>query len=327
MPAIFRRVARGPVPLLILALASGPWLQGPAGAQEPGAVLEGRLYLGDAPADSGTVVLHRVTPEEAGPLDSLRVDREGRFRFHLPSTPLPGSGEVFFVSARRQGILYYGEPLVTPEQLEEEYRVRVHPARPIPPVGIPVPVVSRSLFLEAGPVGWRITDLFEIRNDSAVTWTAGEGAAFVWRHPLPPGAHAFRVGSSEVGPDAVAFRDGGVEFRGPFIPGDRLLIIHYDVEALEFSLPLPGRTDFVEVLVRDPAPPLVMEGLTSRPAVAVEEDSRYDRWTGEDLRDRVIRIREGSEPPASLPGWVAVVVALALALFGIGLVVARESRR
>jgi hypothetical protein len=327
MPALPRRAARGL--LAFLLFAPGPWhpFPSPGAAQEPPAVLDGRLYFGDAPADSGTVVLHRVTPEEAGPVDSLRVDGEGRFRFILPAVPAPGSGEVFFVSTRREGILYYGEPLVAPEQLEDEYRVRAHPARPIPRGGIPVPVVSRSLFLETGPVGWRITDLLELRNDSSVTWTSGDGAEFVWRHPLPPGARAFRVGSAEVTPDAVGFRDGGVEFRGPFLPGDRLLIIQYDLEAVEFSIPMPGRTDFVEVLVRDPAPPLTIEGLTPRPPVAVEEDSRYDRWTGEDLRDRVVRIREGTGPSAPLPAWMAVVVALTLALFGIGLVVARESRR
>jgi len=280
-------------------------------------VLEGRLLFRDAPADSGTVVLHRVTPAEAGPLDSVQVDAEGRFRLVLPEVLEPGSGEVYFGSVRREGILYYGEPLTASEQLAEAYVIRSYPTRRSPPGGLPLSVGVRNVFVEEGPVGWLLTDLIQVRNDSTVTFVTDEGTGPLWRYPLPPGARAFRPGQAEVNPDAVEFRDGGLELMGPLIPGERLLVIQYDVEDLEFSLPLPGRTESLEVFLREPAPGLRMEGLTPRRAVELEPGSTYRRWTGEDLEDRVVRVREGEERPEPFPGWLAVGLALVLAAAGI----------
>jgi hypothetical protein len=284
----------------------------------PDPVLEGRLYFGESPADSGTVVLHRVTPAEAGPVDSVQVDGEGRFRLRLPAVPVPGSGEVYFATSRREGILYYGEALTSAERLHEAYAVRTYPARPAPPGGLDLTVAVRNVFLEDGPLGWRVSDVLEIRNPRDVTWITEPGGEPLWRYPLPPGARAARTAPAEVNPDAVRFRDGTLEFMGPLLPGERILVIQYDVEALTFSLPLPGLTEFLEVLVRDPAPPVHPQGLASRPDVALEEGSRYLRWTGEGLQDRVVPIVEGRGVPFQwMTGWVALILALILAVVGI----------
>ena len=283
----------------------------------PDPVLEGRLYFGENPADSGTVVLHRVTPAEAGPVDSVQVDGDGRFRLRLPSAPVPGSGEVYFVTSRREGILYYGEALTSVERLHEAYHVRTYPARPAPPGGLDLTVAVRNVFLEEGPLGWRVSDVLEIRNPREVTWITEAGGGPLWRYPLPPGARAARTGQAEVNPEAVRFRDGTLEFMGPLLPGERILLVQYDVEEVTFSLPLPGHTEFLEVLVRDPAPRVHPQGLVARPDVELEEGERYLRWTGENLQDRVVPIVEGRGAPEQwMTGWVALVVALILAVVG-----------
>lgn len=310
----------------VAATAHAPGPAGPApqvrddsAPSSPGdRLLRGRLLVGDVAADSGTVVLHRVTPEEAGPVDSVRVDHDGSFLLTLPTPLTSGSGEVYFASSRREGVLYYGQALTAPGQLAEPYRIRTWPTRSAEAGRPELSVAARTVFLEEGTLGWRVTDLIEVRNDDGVTWVPGEGGAPVWRYPLPPAARAARTAEGEVAPDAVRFRDGAIELVGPVIPGGRLVVIRYEVEEVAFELPMPGRTDAVEVLVREPAAPVHPEGLAARPAATLEAGSRYRRWTGEGRVDAVLRIREGSGERVPLdPGWLVVAVALLLAAIGI----------
>jgi hypothetical protein len=311
---------RGLSGLLLLLVAGVAGTIGPAAGQEPAPpppTLEGRLYVGESPADSGTVVLHRVTPEEAGPVDSTRVEQDGEFRIPLPGIPEPGSGEIFFASVRHEGILYFGDPITGPQELGDPYRIQAYPTREAPPGGIPFAVSVRNIFLEEGPLGWQLTDLFEIRNDSAVTFVAGPAGEALWSHPLPPGARGLRIGQGEPSPDALRFRDGALEVVGPIPPGERLFVVQYDLEEVEFTVPLTGRTDFLEILLREPGPSLRMEGVSPQPPVEMEPGSSYLRWAGEGFEDRVIRVRKGEEGEELLTGWVVLILALTLALAGI----------
>ena len=55
------------------------------------------------------VVLHRVGPDRAGPLDSTRSDARGRYSFKYDRT---GSEDaIYFVSATHDGIAYFTPPL------------------------------------------------------------------------------------------------------------------------------------------------------------------------------------------------------------------------
>ena len=42
---------------------------------------------GDSPVESGTAVLHRVSMEEAGEVDSVSVSPDGGFEFVVPRSP------------------------------------------------------------------------------------------------------------------------------------------------------------------------------------------------------------------------------------------------
>jgi hypothetical protein len=282
-------------------------------------LLIGRLLLGGSPADTGTVVLHRVTPEEAGALDSIRVGRGGDFELALPGPPVPGSGEIFFASHRREGLLYFGRPVTDPVQLDSLYLIESYDTRPAPEdgQGLPFQIHVRNLFIDQGPMGWRVTDLFEIRNDSAVTWVPGPDDRPVWRYPLPPEGLSFRATQGDLEPGALRFVDGGVELHAAVPPGERLYVVQYDVETLELSLPLPGSTEILELLVEEPAPPLRIDGLVPDRPAELEPGRTYLRWTGVDLADARVRVSRGEEGTAQLLPWIGV--ALAVLLFGAGL--------
>ena len=65
-------------------------------------VLRGEVRLGDAPLTDATVVLHSVSATDAGEVDSVRVDDQGRFSFGLPD-PLDDAqrNQIYFASVRR----------------------------------------------------------------------------------------------------------------------------------------------------------------------------------------------------------------------------------
>lgn len=285
-------------------------------AQPVDPILTGRLMLAEQPADTGTVVLHRVTPAEAGPVDSTQVQEGGRFEMRLPELPIPGSGEIYFVSSRNEGILYFGPPITEPGQLDSLYVVTQYPTRPSPSGGLAFTVEVRNLFIDQGPMGWRATDLFQVRNDSAFTWVSGREEHPVWVYPLPEGARSFRVGESDLAPDAVSFEGGALQVMSPMPPGERVFIIQYELESLEFALPLPGQTDVMELLVQEPAPALRVEGLRRAPPVEMEPGSTYLHWAGEELSNRVVRVEPGREDGVELLPLLAV--SLALLLLGIG---------
>jgi hypothetical protein len=72
--------------------------------------------------------------------------------------------------------------------------------------------------------------------------------------------------------------------------------------------------------VREPAPPLVVQGLQSVPTVEMEPGANYRRFAGANLRDATIVIEEGEGEPLVPTRWLAVGLALLLAagaLYGV----------
>ena len=279
--------------------------------------LHGELFRGGEPADSGTVVLHRVNPEVAGPVDSIQTGPDGTFQLILPDMPIPGSGEIYFASVRYEGILYFGPAIAEPAQLDSIYRIRSYPTQEAPVGGMPFQVEVRNLFVDPGPMGWRVTDLFQIRNDSSVTWVGSGEDEIVWQYPLPAQARSFRLGQNGAAPDAIRFQEGGLQLLSPVAPGEELFMVQYELEDLEFTLPLPGRTRILEIMVSEDAPSLRMEGLSQAQPVEMEDGAIYRRWAGEDLSDRAIRVERGEEGENGLLPWIGI--GLALILLGLGI--------
>jgi hypothetical protein len=296
----------------------------PAGVQAQGqvevrAVLSGQLFWDSIPADSGTVVLHRVTPEEAGAVDSVAVDAGGRFTLTLPGLPVPGSGVTLFAASRFEGILYYGRIIEAPADLDSLYLIRTYATREAPPEGLPFPIRTREIWLEEGPMGWVVTDRFVLSNPSPATYVSAGPGGVVWRYPLPAGIRSFRV--IEAGPAAgdVRFEDGELVTTNAVTPDGSYYWVQYELDSLSVDLPLEGQVETVLLIASESTPPISVDGLAGIAPGDVGLQGSDRVWFGQGLRDQVVRIRPGGEEP-SLIGWVSVALALLLVLAGVWIV-------
>jgi hypothetical protein len=302
--------------LVAVAIFLGPGLL-PASAQilaDP--VLSGRVLLGDSVLSSGTVVLHRVAPELQGEVDSTAVGRDGSFSFRLPSVPDPGRSEVYFASVRHAGVLYFGSAVALAVQLDSVYEIRTYDTLLAPSEGMSLPIQARNVFLEEEDDGWRVTDLVQVRNEEPRTLVARDGGV-VWRYPLPPGARDPTVVQGGFGMGAVEFEGGDMVVRAALPPGEQIFPIQYSMPDPFLSLPLPGVTEALAVLVREPAPPLEAAALTAAGSVELEPGTTYRHFTASGLTDQVVRFTRGTRSRPPPVRWMAVILGLVLAAVGL----------
>ncbi len=316
---------------LLIAVAGGAQV-------EVQAELEGRVLRGDGPLAGAQVVLHRVSADSAGELDSIATGPDGRFRFRLPALPDEGeAGRVYFASVRHQGILYFGPALSRPVQLDSVYTIQAWDTLTAPAAGADVPVGVRYLILESVPEGWLVTDLYELEVEPGRTLVASDEGA-TWRHPLPTGARAAEgpdgaggfggldaaPGGEDAGPRV---EDGHVVVRAPLSPGPRQFVIRYVVPELDgLAIPFAQAVGTVEMLVQEPVPDLEVTGLDAVESVEMEPGVRYRHYTGSFPGSTVVTLRV-AEAPFRLPlEWTAVVLGLLLAAAGVA-AVRRGGRR
>ena len=289
-------------------------------------VLSGQVLVGDVPADTGTVVLHRVSPTFTGEVDSTRVGPDGAFEVPVPELAVEPSGDVFFASIRYRNVLYVGGAITSTADLADTYVIRAHPTVGAGP-GISLPVRVRNLFAlrdDPGP-GWSVTDLFELRNDFGATVVASEAGAS-WSYALPPGAVDFEVGDSDLPPGAASFGGGRLHVSAPIPPGESVYLVRYRIPAGEFTIPIEGVTESMELLIREPAGDLSVAGLMAAEPITLD-DVTYRRFAAREVAPSTVHVGTGSQ---LLPGGnlalLAVVLALALALVGAILALRTRSR-
>lgn len=292
-------------------------LAGAAAAQEPAeARLTGVVTVGDSVTglDGATVLLHQVDAVDAGEIDSVRTAADGRFRFVLPRVPDPqGRQEVYFASVRHQGVLYFGNPVASAIQLDSLYRIQVYDTVTVDRAGTEPGLALRYLLVEElGADGWQVTDLMQLEVRGRNTLVAGEDGV-TWDYPLPDGIRNVRVGGSDVAGETALVEDGRVAVAAPLTPGMRQVVLRYDLDSLAAAVPVPGGVPEMELLVREEAPPLEVEGLLPTGSVALEDGVLYRRYVGTDLPDTVITFR-GTDPPFRIPmRWLAVLMGLIFA--------------
>jgi hypothetical protein len=282
-------------------------------AQVPAdARLEGTVHLGDSLMREGTVVLHHLSDGAPGRLDSLAIAGDGTFAFPLPNVPDPTRNDVFFASVRHQGVLYFGPAITTALELDSIYEIHAYDTLLAPVEGVELPLQSRSVFFEPDSAGWRVTDLFQVRNDEPRTIVARDGGR-VWSHPLPAEAQEARAGEGELSPDAAEVANGELVVRAALSPGERVFVVRYRVDSPLISIPNASVAENVDVLVREPAPPIVVEGLELIDRVEIEAGSTYLRFGGTDVTAPLLRLVETEASGRLRVEWAAVVLALVLA--------------
>jgi hypothetical protein len=226
-----------------------------ASAQTQGRVVDGIVMHGEPkgprPIPGIRVVLHRVGPDRAGPLDSMVTDTKGRYRFRYTATGSPDA--IYFVSASYDGIAYFSVPLREATTSGDDAQITVFDTTSGP---VPIHVLGHHIILGApDPQGQReAVEVFELGNDSSVTRVNGGTNRPVWEARLPDGAIDAKINpTGEVPASAVSFTNGSVRFYAPVSPGARQLSYAYRVppKALPLSIPLEQQTSVLEVLLEE----------------------------------------------------------------------------
>ena len=278
-------------------------------------VLSGTLFISGTPADSGLVILHRVTPEEAGRIDSTRVGAGGSFSFRLPNLPIPGTGEVFFRfgGIRRGGLFGCADRRPRPTRLRPRSpglsRAR-GPSR-----GPRLPGIAPGGLDRGRAEGWEVTDVVEIQNPDSATFIAADGEAPVWRYPLPATALAPRV--LQAGPVTGPTRFDGTTLVAGNPSCRRRTITWYSTTSnlwkWIFRSPARPGSSSSSFVSRPPA--VRVEGLQQQPPEEIEVGSSFLRWAGEAIQDQTIAVRLGEEGGRA-GAWLVLAAAMSLVLIG-----------
>lgn len=277
-------------------------------------VLHGKAFLGDSVLHRGEVILHHLSAKAQGEVDSVRLAPDGTFSFRLPTVPDSAHSEIYFASVRHAGILYFGPALTLAVQLDSLYEIHTWDTTMVPAQGVALTVEARNIFLQqdSGSGQWSVTDLFEVRNDAKKTLVAKPGGA-VWRYPLAAGATDPVLARADVAAGSEGFKDGDLVVRAPLSPGEQLFVARYRVPDPYLKLRLPGVTEQLNILVREPAPPLNAPGLTVAEPVQMQAGTTYRRFTTSQVRDGVVHLSRGTKPRAPPVRWYAVILAMVLA--------------
>lgn len=306
------------VPLLLVLWATGP---GQASAQR----LLGTVRLGERGVDSVPVSLHRVTSDSAGVVSTDSTRDSGRFSFRLPAVAQDAGFTVFFVTAEYRGIRYFGRAL-HPGEAQDGYTVSVYDTASAPAAGQGIRVSRRDVVLvprEAG--GWEVNEILRLHNPGERTLVASRPGD-VWRARIPSNATEFEVGGGEIDADDVTRMGDLLLLSAPLVPGTQELFFRYRVPPTDtLRLPLDQPTGEMNLLVREPAPPLRVEGLAATDTLQAEGE-RFLRYTGSDLTAAAtVTVATASAPLGPISPPLAGAGAAAV-LLGVGTWIALRRR-
>lgn len=258
--------------------------------------VEGRVRrpigsLGDStgmgPAGGAWVTVHRVAKDSQGPIDSVRTDAQGRYRFRWTAT---GSADaVYFASVMWDGIAYFTSPLRSANSRGDEAEITVFDTTS---KSFPLTVRGRHLIIgKPDSVNARtVVEVYELSNDSTRTLISVDGPApaATWSASVPAAAIDVRATQGEVSPDAFAFNGGRVSVFAPMAPGVKQVSFSYKLPAESFPVAFTaerGATVF-EVLVEELAASVVGNGFATVDPVTIEQRN-FRRFLAQDVRDGV----------------------------------------
>ena len=284
-------------------------------------LVEGRVVMprdGNVVGTPGIMVtLHRVGPDTAGPIDSVRSGPDGRYVFRY--RPYGAEEALYFVSASHAGIAHFSPPLRGASVTGEDAEVTVYDTTS-KALGVTVRgrhiVVSTPAVASAGGESRRtVIEVYELSNDSVRTMIAGEGSGErpTWTAILPPGATNFQVGQGDVSEDAVSFTNGRVLVYAPFAPGLKQVSFSYMLPASAFPLRIPveHRTEVFEVLMEEPEGRASGAGLA--PQGPVEAEGRtFQRFLSQGVAANAVATVTIEERDGSSRTLYILLVALAV---------------
>ena len=266
---------------------------------------------------SGTwVVLHRVGPDRAGPLDSTRSDPRGRYSFKYERT---GSEDaIYFVSAMHDGIAYFTPPLAEGRVSGDDSEITVFDTT----TGhVPMSLRGHHVVVSAVDANARrsVMEVYDLSNDSSVTLVAtGDGPEnATWRAHLTPGATDFKVSQGDISAAAVSFTQGSVNVFAPIAPGIKQLSFSYSLPAKAFplKLPLEKATGVYEILIEEKTGSVTGPHLKEVDAVTVDERD-FRRFLASDMPENSVAVIDLPAPPPTRSIDPRFLVAITLVLGG-----------
>ena len=280
------------------------------------------------PVGGAWVVLHRVGPDRAGPLDSLRSDSRGRFTFDYERTG--SDAAVYFVSATYDGIAYFTPPLAEGKVSGDDGEITVFDTTS---GHVPISLQGHHVVISAVDANARrsVVEVYDLSNDSSVTRVAvgdkPENATF--QVHLAPGAADFRVGQGDVSAGAISFANGVVSVFAPIAPGLKQLSFSYSLPAKAFplKLPLEKETGVYEILIEEQGGNVTGPRIKEVDPVTVEERN-FRRFLASDMPENSVAVVDLPAPPPTRSIDPRFLVALTLVLGGTMVVaLARALRR
>lgn len=272
------------------------------------------------PVSGAWVVLHRVGPDRAGPLDSIQSDSRGRYKFLYTRT---GSTDaVYFVSASHDGIAYFTPPLTAAKISGEDGEIAVFDTTS---GHVPVSVRGHHVVVSAVDADAlrSVAEVYDLSNDSSVTRIApsDDPGDASWRTHIFPGAANFRVTQGDIPATAVSFTNGVVSVFAPLAPGIKQLSFSYSLpaDAFPLNLPLESPTGVYEVLIEEKTGTVTGPHIKEVDPVSVEERN-FRRFLASDVPENSVAVIDLPAPPArSIDSRYLVALTLA---FGGAMIVA-----
>jgi hypothetical protein len=217
------------------------------------------------------VTLHRVGPDSAGPVDSVRSGANGGYSIQYTRTE--GDDAIYFAAAVYHGIAYFSAPLQRVNANGDDAEITVFDTTT---KAVEFHVQGHHVVVSGPrPDGVRdIVEVWELSNDTTVTVMGRDSLTPVWSASLPRGATKITPGPGDVGADAIVARGERVVMLAPFGPGVKQLSYSYSLPPSRFPLVLPFEhaTSVFEVLLEEPLAQVT--GSTLRATASVTKEGR-----------------------------------------------------
>ncbi|PYO76806.1 MAG: hypothetical protein DMD63_13395 [Gemmatimonadetes bacterium] len=262
------------------------------------------------------VVLHRVGPDRAGPLDSVLSDSRGRYSFKYTRTG--SDAAIYFVSASHDGIAYFTPPLAEGKVSGDDGEITVFDTTSH---RVPLSLRGHHVVISSADANARrsIVEVYDLSNDTSVTRVAGGETpdAATWQTHISPGASDFKVGQGDISAGAVSFANGVVSVFAPLAPGIKQMSFSYSLPAKSFplKLPLEKETGIYEIMIEEKAGSVTGPHLREVDAVTVD-DRNFRRFLASDMPENSVALIDLPAPPTSRAIDPRFLVAITLVIGG-----------
>lgn len=202
------------------------------------------------PIAGAWVTLHRVAKDKAGPIDSMRTDALGRYRFTYQGGD---TLSIYFVSSSFGGIAHFTAPLKAKIVNGEAAEVMVFDTTSAP---VAITLRGRHVIVTAADSSATrtIVEVYELSNDTTVTRIPGAAERPSFESALPERAQDPQAGEGDFGGKSIRFSQGKVQLIAPLAPGVKQFSINYRLpsNAKAMKFPVDAATTVLEVLIEDP---------------------------------------------------------------------------